>query len=296
MFILYFKATSRYYTDMHNFDRLSPEGHDVTKTLQIPTLDGEMSVYALASRLYDSDHGSHMAHNQALRYSQRYGYDRETMEADFGADVNPIGHMRDLINHLQIVVMREYEEETLFAISDEEFSILAFACAIHDMGETEHPSLLQTGEIDRVVGDLPSGTKTAQDKADESKIRRYLYKDLYGDVNPDIIERVEAIISHEDDTLLHQIYEAAHGLQSLATGERAQTIVQSEGICCATDERSKGLLEMSRSVVANRTRWMGTNVLHFFATEQAVMAKKGTILWPACTTQSHATKNQTAVI
>ena len=188
--------------------------------LDIPMTDGSTaSVHELRERFFTSQYGAYM-YDQDLRFSGRYGYDRSLMKHDLGEDVCPVGHQYEITEHLQNTLDGEKAADPLFQIPDQEKAIVAFACSIHDIGECEHPDLAAAGIT--TVGDIPAGNKTNTDRVNESTVRQFFYTQFYSDVDPAIIERVEAIIAHKDNTILHELFEAAHELQTLDTVSRAE--------------------------------------------------------------------------
>lgn len=220
----------------------------------VPTERGPVSVRELGLRFTDSEYGPAMR-EQPLRFSQNFGYSREQMLADLGDDLCPIGHQEQLLEYLEQVIDSEHREQTLFQLSDEEISVLGFVAVIHDIGESMHQKVADAHE-GKVLGDKPSGTKTEEDKQLESSIRHFFYRDLYDDVDPTVIQQAEAIIAHDYPTLdqngwthLHEIYEAAHNLQTLNTVERAENCLDIvHRTLGQSDERVVALESLARQV------------------------------------------------
>lgn len=197
--------------------------------LELPARNGaSVSVHDLRQRFFQSDFGIHMF-DQPLRFSQRFGYERTQMRTDLGSDVCPVGHQYELTHHLQQIINEEEVSGSLFQLTDQEKATLALACSIHDFGECEHPILEAAGLV--IVGDIPAGGKTEIDRANETAVRRFFYELFYYDIDPTIIERIEAIIAHKDNSLLHELFEAAHEMQTLDTvhqAEKALTVGEME--------------------------------------------------------------------
>lgn len=220
----------------------------------IPTCHGSATVRELGIRFTDSEYGTEMR-QQPLRFSQNFGYSREQMLADLGSDLCPIGHQEQLLEYLEKVIDSEYEQQTLFQLTDEQIAVLSFVAVIHDIGESMHDKVAKAHN-GKVLGDKPSGTKTEDDKQLESSIRHYFYRELYADVDPIIIQQAEAIISHDMTTLeqnswmhLHEIYEAAHNLQTLNTVERAESCIETSSTSLgASDARVIALTSLARDV------------------------------------------------
>jgi hypothetical protein len=178
-----------------------------------------MPASVLSKRFFESDFGVSML-TQPYRYDGHFGYDREDMIDDNGLDHCPIGHQRELPYHFGKLYEVECERETVFSsLSDEEIGLLALTMFKHDNGESTHDELVTLGF--ETVGDIPAGGKTATDRMNEAAIRRYFDSTFLADVHPETLERMEAIISHEDDSLLHDFFEAAHAVQTFETANRA---------------------------------------------------------------------------
>ncbi len=178
-----------------------------------------MSAEKLAQRFYDSDIGRSM-YDQPLRYSANFGYEREDMHYDLGHDLCPIGHQVELPYHVAKIIEAEHREGSVFgSLSEKEIGILMFTSLLHDIGEATHPAITAAGLV--TVGDIPAGCKTPEDREHEAAIRQYLWETIFDDVDPQIIERTEAIIAHRDKTHLHDLFEAGHLAQTLETSNFA---------------------------------------------------------------------------
>lgn len=155
---------------------------------------------------------------QKLRFHRYNGYDREAMLEDLGPDVSPTGHHDTTLAHAIAIIEQERQEGTLLGeIDDAELAVGLFAIGIHDLGECEHKILLDEPGVTRLVGDIPAGCKTNEDREDERSVRLAIYERLYSDVDPAVIARVESIIAHEDHSVLHDLFEAAHRSTTLQT-------------------------------------------------------------------------------
>ncbi len=192
--------------------------------LPIRLKDGSSTTVAELLALFDSSHyAAWMRTEQKFRFHERYGYDREAMLADLGPDVSPTGHHHETLQHAIAIIERERAEGTLMGeISDEDLAVGLFAIGIHDLGECEHPELLLEPGVTRLVGDIPAGNKTPEDRAAEAAVRHALYRKLYSHIDPFVIKRAEAIISHEDDSILHYLFEGAHRASTLQTVIKAK--------------------------------------------------------------------------
>ncbi|HTK39321.1 MAG TPA: hypothetical protein VL362_00480 [Patescibacteria group bacterium] len=186
----------------------------------VPTTDGTyVDTSFLRQRFYGSDLGKAFA-RQTPRFIKRH---TELSEEDalryLGGDACPVHHQLELADiHLATVLEAEQNDGTLFAPSIEDTGLLYFVSTFHDIGESEHESLVNAGLV--TVGDIPHGEKTDEDRAHEATVRRALYRTYFADVDPYFLERAEAIILHKPlpgDEHLHDLYEAAHDLQVFAT-------------------------------------------------------------------------------
>lgn len=185
-----------------------------------------ISAEKLAERFYTGFIGQAM-YDQPLRYTTNFGYEREDMRHDLGHDLCPIGHQMELPHHIAKIIEAEQTEGSLFgSLSDEEIGIVMLACLLHDSGETTHPAITQAGL--KPVGDIPAGCKTPEDRQNETAVRQFLWEAIYADVDPVVMERVEAIIAHQDNTHLHDLFEAGHLAQTLETSNFAYHRLMSE--------------------------------------------------------------------
>lgn len=215
-----------------------------------------MSAADLAQRFYDSEIGLSMP-DQPLRYTGNFGYDREDMRNDIGHDLCPIGHQMELVYHLGNILDAEDEASSLYSsISNERRGIVSFAVMTHDIGEAMHPSIEKAGLT--VVGDIPAGKKTPADRRNETAVRMFLYETCFADVDDSVMDRIEAIIAHQDTSVLHELFEAAHQVQTIETSNfayhalsREYWYANGETIQLSNDDgaRLSGLLGMSRVVL-----------------------------------------------
>lgn len=232
---------------------LAERSHPITESPVLLADGSSVSALELANRFYESPYGQSMR-DQPLRYSTRYGYDRDSMLHDLGHDLCPLGHQYELAFHLGEIIDQEQANQTLYGGIDEyELGIVTLACLLHDIGESTYPELERQGYI--CVGDIPAGLKTDNDRANESAIRQYFYKEFLDDVDELVIERIEAIISHKDDSHLHDLFEAAHVKQTFETANYAhhrlaRTIWHRNGevfdISSLDGARHSGLLGIAR--------------------------------------------------
>lgn len=191
--------------------------------LPIPLRDGSTATVAnLLERWHASIYAEHMREHQALRYP-RQAYDREAKLADLGPDVSPTGHQLETVWQAIDIINRERAEGTLMGvIDDSELAIGLLAYGLHDCGECELEDLLNEPEVTRLVGDIPLGHKTPEDRKEEAGVRQAQYRLSYPDVASHVIERVEAIIAHTDHTALHDLFTGAHDAGTLQVNINAE--------------------------------------------------------------------------
>lgn len=208
----------------------------------------------LADRFYDSEYGQAMP-DQPLRYVGRFGYDREDMRTDLGHDLCPVGHQMELPYHTGRLLDEERRSATKYGnLPDQMIGILILTELVHDSGESMHPRLLEL--LGEVVGDIPAGLKTDHHRRVEAAVRAFIFAELYPDVHPDVLLQMEAIISHQDDGVLHDIFEASHAIQTVETSNYAQRRLLDDYAWFEADdlmrietddiERLSGLLGISR--------------------------------------------------
>ncbi len=251
---------------------------------RIPLEDGSLVRYQeLIARLQNSDYGSYME-SQKLRYcgeGASFEYDRKSMLEDLGPDLHPIGHQNETARWAgELLLAGSALPRAPITLDDEQASLLMFVCAMHDMGEAMHPRITEaTGEV---IGDIPAGRKTRQHKLVEKRVRQHIYETLLPDVETNFLRRVENIIAHEpdvNDIIVHELFEAAHGLQTFDTARRAFEHSQSyfvnihkgDVIDIATQNgaRRSGLLGLHRAVLLSNC-----DTLPKLASQYALIAKE----------------------
>lgn len=176
------------------------------------------SAERLGARFYDSKYGPAMD-TQLWRFEEVFGYyPRTLMYEDLNGDVVPTQHQVGTWMQIRGMLQDEGLRERL-GITTEDYGLLCFVALIHDIGESMHPDVKDA--VGEVLGDIPAFRKTPENRQLETKVRRFFYGTLFADVAPEVIERAEAIISHNDTSILHEIYEAAHAVQTFETAMRA---------------------------------------------------------------------------
>lgn len=189
----------------------------------LPTDSGDVKVLDLWRRFDESEYGVHMD-TQPLRFAAHFGYDKGRMTSDLGADVNPRLHQYQTALYTSWILDSEDRAGSLLTLARDRAVVLTFAASIHDMGETTHPAIEE--EVGKTVGDIPAGHKTDEDREIEAAVRGSLYRRLYSDVQPAVLQEVEAIISHKDHNLSHEIFEVAHDLQTYMTAVQAKLTLE----------------------------------------------------------------------
>ena len=196
---------------------VSGELLQATWEAQIPGVPGQ-TYEGLFARYVSSDHGRHHA-DQPVRYANKYPYQRDQMLEDLGDDVHPVRHMSytatEIVSPLLDYEIRNGHEP----ISTEDIVAIRIAAHFHDIGECEHPSLLDA--VGKTVGDVAYGQKTDEDEATEAAIREHIYEELYPDLDPELLAKVEAIIQNADDSLRPAAFSTAEHIGYLLTGLRA---------------------------------------------------------------------------
>jgi hypothetical protein len=182
---------------------------------------GVTSAVVLLDRLYKSPYWDAM-NGQQYRFP-RFEASRNTMPDDFGVDVLPIEHQLLTWFHAERLLPDEATRWSL-GISPGDFGVLKLALLMHDMGESTHEDvrahmLATFGK--EPPGDKSVGEKTDEDRFLEAEVRRFFYDTFFPDVSPLVIARAEAILWHKDRTMLHEVFEAAHIIQTFETAMKA---------------------------------------------------------------------------
>lgn len=152
---------------------------------------------------------------QQLRYEVAFGcYDREQMVLDLGDDVDPVDHMlateRTFVELMQLVK----------GASPEDIHIGRLAALVHDIGECMHPSLVK--KCGAVVGDIPHGKKTPEQRAAEMNVWDTLMSECHGKrLSESDTLQMRQIVTHEAKKELGEPFDAAHDTNSLRVGLRA---------------------------------------------------------------------------
>lgn len=187
--------------------------------LLVPTNGGPKTVGELADRYYLGRYGQAMR-QQPLRFEANFGgFPRQQILADYGPDACPVDHQRYATDFLYRVVEAEERHHTLYTPDPKDLPTLALGMATHDFGESTHEDIEYF--YGDTLGDIPAGSKTNKDRITELNIRQLMNYIHFSDVDPAVLERIEAIVGHRENSLIHDLYEAAHNLQTLDTTIRA---------------------------------------------------------------------------
>ncbi|MGI9027471.1 MAG: hypothetical protein ACR2FM_01345 [Candidatus Saccharimonadales bacterium] len=167
---------------------------------------------------------------QDLRFKP-YKYDNHQMLEDLGNDVQPLLHMPFTHDHviqpmLRTQIMRDNHSE----LNPENINLLRQAAYFHDMGENEHPNLVET--CGSIVGDIdyPSKIRATQAEREEREnaektIRQFFYAKHLGYMSDDQLEKLEQIVGDNyHDTYEKQFFDTAEHLGYFGTAMRAAEI------------------------------------------------------------------------
>lgn len=179
----------------------------------VATINGQVGADVLWARYFSSAYGIAM-NEQPYRFPH-FASDRGNMVSDSGIDVLPREHQMQTGMFVAWILDREVAITGTYPIAPKDIGKVMLTAFVHDIGEITHPDIL--AEVGAVVGDIPFGHKTDEDRRVEAAVRKAMYRRLYPDVLPDEIQRIEAIIAHQDDTTMHDLFEAAHCVQALNT-------------------------------------------------------------------------------
>ncbi len=198
--------------------------HDLITSAVLPLqTERPLTFNELFDRYALSLHGQ--AHSlQPLRYSQYHGFSRERMLRLLGEDVHPVEHNRFAAEEVTVPLLYFQncmaDGQDMQNFSPMQIVGLRFAAYMHDIGESEHPSLVEV--CGSTVGDKVSGTKTDTDRSTEAAIRKHLYKQYYSDLPESFLGYVEGIISKTGgDTFAVEAFQASERIGFVQNALRA---------------------------------------------------------------------------
>lgn len=175
----------------------------------------ESDVYSYSSlwqAYLDSDEGIYHA-AQPLRFSAVYGYDPLQMQHDLGPNVHPVKHMEVVHRAGQHVLLAEMQGDRL-TVDVRDIPLVRVVTGGHELGENTHP------RYGRVVGDIPYGQKTIEQRLYEQQVRLKVFEQFWPQIS--LLTRANAIIMHMPESVrdeaVHKVFEAAHQISDYRTG------------------------------------------------------------------------------
>jgi hypothetical protein len=219
-------------------------------------------------RLYQSyarnKYGAHHR-QQPLRYEAGFGsYGRKAMLHDLGRDIHPVGHMR--MTERTFVRVMQQKGQVIF----HDLHIGRLVTLAHDIGENTHPSLIEL--CGGVVGDIPQGRKTDEQRATESRVWDFLFGKYFAASLPDDqVVRIKNLVTHRENSGLHHTLEAAHDTNTFMVGLRAgrlalDVLENSQ----PQDDRFACLQTLGRVVTADSARRMEEHASHLSYVDRLV--------------------------
>jgi hypothetical protein len=217
---------------------------------------GYLSLY---DRYADSELGEYHG-GQVPRFVADFGYDAKNnyrqMVRDLGFNADARDHMQSASKATDALLMGEYSTRRLKSLTrwlpPLDIPIVRLVSPLHDVGENSSPALEKI--VGGVIGDIAHGGKTLEDKALESKIRLTIFEKFYADLPDEVMQRVEAISSHSEDSAAHQTYVWGHDLEADQTANIAAgcalSVLEQGG---PYDHRFDQLTKLAREV-GGRTR------------------------------------------
>jgi hypothetical protein len=214
---------------------------------------------ALFDRYADSELGEYHA-GQVPRFIADFGYDEEhgyaQMVRDLGFNAHARDHMQSASKATDALFIREYSVGGLSTLAqwlpEQDIPVVRLVNPLHDVGENASPLIAEA--VGGVIGDIAHGRKQPHHKQLESKIRRAIFTMFYSDLPEWIMERVEAIASHSEDSPAHQTYVWGHDLEANQAANmaanRALTVLGQDG---PYDHRFDMLVKLAFQV-GGRTR------------------------------------------
>ncbi len=232
---------------------------------------------SLFDRYADSELGEYHE-GQVPRFIADFGYDEANgyrqMVRDFGFNAHARDHMQSAAKATDALFVREYSVEGLKTLAQwlppHDFPVVRLVNPLHDVGENSSPALQKIAG--GVVGDIAHGQKTSEDKALEAKIRKIIFEMFYADLPDAILERVEAISNHSEDSAAHQTYVWGHDLETDQTANiaahRALAVLEDGG---PYDHRFNQLVRLARTVGARTRQELQPAVEHFSYVGEVLM-------------------------
>jgi hypothetical protein len=229
---------------------------DVFLTDLIPFEGNSAISYSSLLPRYTNSSWGHTHSAQPLRYAEHFGYDRDQMLIDLGEDVDPIGHMRIVHNDMiGFGIDQVFNGQRLKDATVADIAAVRIASLLHDVGESSHTDfdLLCGGTI----GDIPYGQKTSADRDTEKRIAEKIFATLFADIPEWLQARSLDIISHKEESPVHELLDTAHSYGFYSTGLHAGRIAlaaqERRAHDSASSDRIKKLADLAK-VVTGRIR------------------------------------------
>jgi hypothetical protein len=192
----------------------------------------------------DSEYGTFHA-QQALRFSKVYPYKHDAMLADLGNDVHPVRHMTHTESEIcqPLITAQNTEVGNQQKFTVKQIAALRLGVLLHDIGECEHPAIMET--VGHVVGDIPYLDRTQSDSDLEVPIRLFFYDTLLSDAPRQVIEKAEAVISGTDSEFMQQAFNTMERIgyfqTAMKAGETALAILED-----SPDDTSARFMQLGR--------------------------------------------------
>lgn len=154
----------------------------------------------ILSRYIKSDFGKHHMEQRA-RFAglPEMAYDRDQMLIDLGDDVHPVLHMSYTHDEILLPLIRTQQKTSRPQFTPLGINAMRLGALLHDIGECTHPKIAR--DVGGVVGDIPAPLKTKEHEILETKIRSYLYAELYPEIADKDLKLVELVIRGNTDHL-----------------------------------------------------------------------------------------------
>jgi hypothetical protein len=191
-----------------------------------------------------SDYGAHHA-KQELRFSKVYPYERDAMLEDLGDDIHPVRHMTHTEQNIcrPFMDMQNNAADTLQKFTNEQIAAMRLGVLLHDIGECEHPSLVE--DVGHIVGDVPYLQRTQSDSDLEVPIRMFFYDQLFKELPEGLVEKAEAVISETDSEFINKAFNTIERIgyfqTAMKAGRTALTLFEQ-----SPEDNSQRFIQLSR--------------------------------------------------
>jgi hypothetical protein len=158
---------------------------------------------------------------QAPRFSKAYPYEHDAMLVDLGDDVHPLRHMTHTESEIcqPLITAQNTEAGNQQKFTVKQIAAMRLGTLLHDIGECEHPAILET--VGHVVGDVPYLERTQSDNDLEVPIRLFFYDTLLSDAPRQVIEKAEAVISGTDNEFMQLAFNTMERIGYFQTAMKA---------------------------------------------------------------------------